>query len=120
MERTDRANRVLWISRHTMTPEQYSDLERIADGPVELIPWTDTVKEAAELEGAIEKADLIAAVLPTELLAQVLRLAEGKPVLQSVSGRVSLPETGSGERQFAFVHAYWQRILRLDWAAERL
>lgn len=120
MDRTDKTTQVLWISRHTMTPEQRSDLERIADGPVELVPWTDTVKEAGVLREAIGQADLIAAVLPVELLAQVFRLANGKPVIQSVSGRIPLPETRDGERQFAFVHQYWQRITRLDWAAQRL
>lgn len=111
--------RVLWISRHEMTGAQIADLERALGGPVELLPWRDTVEDAAELAPAIAAADAVAAVLPPELLAGVLALAGEKPVLQAVSGReatgrvLTLPD-GRREPEFAFAHRGWRRVLRLE------
>ena len=68
------SRRVLWVSRHEMTPAQRSDLERIMGGPVTLLPWRDTVRSAEELRPVLETADAAAVVLPLELLGEVLRL----------------------------------------------
>ena len=111
--------RVLWVSRHEMTGAQFSDLERVLGGPVELLPWRDTVRDPAELIPALAGADAVAAVLPPELLAGVLALAGEKPVLQAVSGReatgriLTLPD-GRREPEFAYVHRGWQQVLRLE------
>ena len=111
--------RVLWISRHEMTRDQWADLERALGGLVELLPWRDTVADAAQLLPALEGVDAVAAVLPVELLAQLLPLAGGKPVLVAVSGREAtgrvraLPD-GRQEPEFAFVHRGWRQILRLE------
>lgn len=111
--------RVLWVSRHEMTPEQLADLERVMGGPVELLPWRDTVREAARLVPALKEADAAAVVLPLELLGELLPLAGGKPVLQAVSGREATGRTvttpdGRREPEFAFVHRGWRQILRLE------
>ena len=110
---------VLWISRHSMTPEQLADLERIMGGPVRLRPWTDTVTDIAELAVAAREADAVAAVLPPELLSGLLRLAQGKPVLIAESGRLSTGRTTAGvsgqpEPEYAFVHPCWRQLLRLE------
>lgn len=111
--------KVLWISRHEMTPAQRSDLERVMGGPVELLPWPDTIRDAEELAPAIAESDAVAAVLPPELLCRVLHLAGGKPVMQSVSSRkptgrtVTTPD-GRQEVEFAFVHTGWQQIVRME------
>lgn len=110
--------RVLWISRHRMAPDQREDLERIMGGPVALIPWRESVRDVSELRPSLEEADAAAVVLPLELLAQLLPLAEGKPVLQAVSGRVPtgrmIPTPDGGqEPEFAFVHRGWRQLLRL-------
>lgn len=111
--------RVLWVSRHEMTRDQRADLERALGGPVELLPWQDTVADVAQLRPALEGADAVAAVLPVELLAQLLPLAGGKPVLVATSGREptgrvhTLPD-GRQEPEFAFVHQGWRQILRLE------
>ncbi|MBD5102505.1 MAG: hypothetical protein HDT27_07420 [Subdoligranulum sp.] len=111
--------KVLWISRHEMTPAQRADLERVMNGPVELLLWRDTVRQAAELAPAIAESDAVAAVLPPELLCEVLYLAGGKPVMQSLSARrptgrtVSMPD-GRRDPEFAFVHAGWQQIVRME------
>lgn len=111
--------RVLWVSRHEMTRDQRADLERALGGPVELIPWRDTVADAAQLLPALEGTDAAAVVLPVELLAQLLPLAGERPVLTAASGREAtgrvhtLPD-GRREPEFAFVHRGWRQILRLE------
>lgn len=111
--------RVLWVSRHEMIPDQRADLERALGGQVELFPWRDTVRDAAELVPALARVDAVAVVLPLELLAELLTLAGDKPVLQAVSGRdatgrtVTLPD-GRQEPEFAYAHRGWRRILRLE------
>ena len=110
---------VLWISRHDMTPEQFADLERIIGAPVCLRPWRDTVGEVVTLAPALREADAVAAVLPPEKLAGLLRLAEGKPVFIAVSGRIPTGRTaesasGRPEPEFAFVHRCWRQLLRLE------
>lgn len=111
--------RVLWISRHQMTPEQWADLERAMGDTVVLACWTDTVKDLGVLRPLVEWADAVAAVLPVELLSELVKLAGARPVLQAVSGRQptgrthTLPD-GREEPEFAFVHRCWQQILRLE------
>ncbi len=110
---------VLWISRHEMTPDQRADLERIMGGEVNLIPWHDTVEDLSCLEPLIARSDAVAAVLPPELLSQLLVLADGKPVLQAVSwrrpaGRSRSVPGGGSEPEFTYVHRCWQQILRLE------
>lgn len=115
---TERGRTVLWISRHEMTEPQLRDLERVMCGPVRLLRWTDTVKEITDLAPALDQVDAVAAVLPVEKLAQLLKLAGNKPVLQAVSdraatGRMTTQPDGRVEREFAFVHRYWQQVLRI-------
>ena len=117
--------KVLWISRHEMTPAQREDLERVMRAPVTLIPWKDTVEDIAELLPALRQADAAAAVLPPEKLSALLQAADGKPVLQAVSGRAPTGRTvisanGTPEPEFAFVHLYWERILKLELRTRRL
>ena len=111
--------RVLWISRHQMTAEQRSDLERVMGEAVELPPWTKTVENLAELRPEVEQADAVAAVLPVELLAELVRLAGKRPVLQTAAvrtptGRVRTLPDGRREPEFAFAHGGWRQILRLE------
>ena len=111
--------KVLWISRHEMTTAQLSDLERIMGGTVKLLCWKENVRNVTELMPLIEQADAIAAVLPLQMQANLLKGAEGKPVLQAVAERV-LSETertledGRKEREVQFVHKRWEQLLRID------
>lgn len=116
---------VLWISRHGMTDAQMADLERIMEGPVRLLPWRDTVRDVSALAPAVEEADAVAAVLPLELMARLLRMSGGKPVLQAVSrrlptGRTQVTPEGGQEPEFAFVHDCWQQVLRLEIETKKL
>jgi len=110
---------VLWVARHQMTAEQFHDLERIQGEPICLSPWKNTVQRIGELLPHIAQADAVAAVLPPELLMELLHSAGGKPVLQAVSkrvptGRIITLADGRTEPEFAFVHGGWKQILRLE------
>lgn len=111
--------RVLWISRHQMTQDQKYDLEQVLGNQVVLVMWTETVESMATLLPLVEQADAVAAVLPTNLLAQMWKHCRGKPLLQSVSrrvptGRVHVFSDGTVEPEFRFVHGGWQQICRLE------
>ena len=71
------------------------------------------------------QADAIAAVLPVELLAELVTLADERPVMQSVSGRRFTGRTlhltdGQTEPEIAFEHLYWQQIVKLELQTRRL
>jgi len=68
------------------------------------------VRSVSELHEAVGEADIIAAVLPLELLL----LADGKPVLQSVSARLDDGVNENGERQFRFAHVRWRQLKRIE------
>ena len=112
------SRRVLWVSRHSMTEDQRQDLERIMGGPVELDTWSDTVQDVEELRPRLREADAVAAVLPTEKLADLLMIAGKRPVLQAESARVptgrwTIQPGGAVEREFAFIHQGWKQILEV-------
>jgi len=86
---------VLWVSRHEMTPQQLADLET---------------------------ADAVAAVLPVDLLAELLDIAGQKPVLlassvREVTGRTILLPDGRRENEVRFVHCGWRQLLCLTFKA---
>ena len=90
---------VLWISRHTMTEPQQSDLARVLGDTVQVLPYTQTVKQADVLRPLIEQADAIAAVLPVELLAELVTLADARCIwLMDRPSRKSPSSTCTGSR----------------------
>lgn len=116
---------VLWVSRHNMTPEQYGDLERIAGGKVQLHQYDATVRNAEDLRESIASADIIAVVLPVDIMSQVLKMAGTKPVIQSVNERVptgqaKVLDNGKTENEYRFVHAYWEQMLKIEIETKRL
>ena len=117
--------KVLWMSRHCMTKEQIEDLNRIAGENVEIIPWKETVHSVLELKPLIEEGDIIAAVLPLDLLAKLLEICDGKMVLQSVADRIPSGKLrtfvgGMVEQEFEFRHKYWQQIIKISVEVKRL
>ena len=72
--------KILWFSRHKMTPEQ-----KLALGDVEIMQINKTINSAYELKDEIDECDIIAIVAPINLQQQFLKLAEGKPVIMAVS-----------------------------------
>ncbi len=116
--------KVLWVSRHEMTTAQKADLDRIMGGAV-LVPMQETVRDIDVLRPLVAEVDAVAAVLPPELLADLLAIADGKPVLRAVSGRQATGQTvtlqdGRHEPEFAFVHVCWEQVLRVEILTRRL
>ncbi|OUQ43214.1 hypothetical protein B5E65_05420 [Gemmiger sp. An120] len=111
--------KVLWVSRHQMTPEQLADLERVMQDQVELLQYKDTLKTVDELKPLLPQVQAIAVVLPLEMVAQLMPLAGDRPVLQSVSrripsGRMLHLADGRAEEEFVFEHNGWQQIVHLQ------
>jgi len=116
---------VFWISRHEMTSSQRADLERVLGDSIQLDCWRDSVNDLAELDGALSRADAVAAVLPVRLLVGLVNRVRGKPVLQAVSGRRPTGRTvtlddGRQEQEFLFDHLYWEQILHAEFRTQRL
>lgn len=111
--------KILWISRHVLSNDQRSGLERLIGGSFELIWWKENVEDMAELAPAVAAADVIAAVLPVHLLTQLTRMATGKPVLVDLARRTLIPCDGP-EDATLFAHGGWQRIRRLELELESL
>ncbi len=116
---------VLWISRHEMMPSQQADLERVMGGPVRLTLWKDTVRDILTLLPMVREADAVAAVLPLELLAKLVKIPGEKPVLQSVcrrtlTGRMIVTSDGRQDPEVCYVHEYWQQILQVEVQTKRL
>lgn len=108
------AKKILWISRHYLTEEQLNGLEVIF-GKFEIIHFSETVEDIAQLSDYVKDADVIAAVLPVKLLSELVNMADGKPVIQSISGRYKTEnkvDQGNGVLvyDYKFKHMYWQRI----------
>lgn len=106
--------KILWISRHEMTPQQEQDLSRIVNDEFEFIILNKTIKIIDEIAPYIEKVNLITAVLPTLLLSELVKLAKDIPVLQSVSERVESIDETTNTKKFTFVHSHWQQIVKMD------
>ena len=110
--------KVRWISRHVLSPEQRQGLERLY-GSFELTWWKANVEDLALLAPAVNRADVIAAVLPIHLLAGLLAMAGEKPVLVDLALRTLVPSEGP-EDDTRFAHGGWQRIRKLELELEPL
>lgn len=105
--------KVLWISRHHLTGEQMTGLEAVCGGDFALRWWQDNVEDVAELGKAVAEADVVAAVLPLELLAELVAMAAPRPVVIAKAKRVLVP-TEEGEPLVRFTHDGWQQVKRLE------
>ena len=103
-ERINMTKKVLWFSRHEMTPEQ-----RAALGDVEINQINRSINSAYELQEDINDSDIIAIVAPINLQQQFLKLAEGKPVIMAVNNRVLVPQEG-GEDKVEFHFVKWEQL----------
>lgn len=103
-ERKNMAKKVLWFSRHAMTPEQLAAL-----GDVEVTQINRTVNSAYELEDEIKAADIVAIVAPINLQQQFLKLAAGKPVIMAVNDRRLIPQP-EGEDKVEFHFVKWEQL----------
>ena len=117
--------KILWVFRHPMTKLQIEDLKRIY-GEFELKKMDTTVNNVSEIIEAGADCEILAVVLPPNLLAELVnpRINE-KPVIRSISDRVYSgeyvnPDTGKLETKYNFVHKCWERIVKIEIVTEKL
>ena len=108
-----RKKHVLWISRHPLDAAQREELEALCGGSICLCWWRENVEQIRALRDAVAGADVIAAVLPMHLMAELMPLAGDRPVLISRARR-ELVDGGGEEAAVRFTHGGWQRVRRLE------
>lgn len=101
--------RVLWFSRHEMTPEQ-----RAALGDCEITQINRSINSAFELQEEIESADIVAIVAPINLQAQFLKLAGSRPVIMAVNDRVLVPQPNGEEDKVEFRFVKWEQLEKIE------
>lgn len=104
--------KVLWFSRHEMTPEQKAAL-----GDCEITQISKTINSAYELADEIAAADVIAIVAPINIQAQFLKLAGDKPVITAKSKRLLVHQDGS-EDKVVFQFEKWERLVKIEVVTE--
>lgn len=122
----NQVTKVLWFSRHNMTDDQLADLKRIF-GEIKINHVNANASDVNDILEAGKDADVLAVVLPPALLAQLTNpRINQKPVIRSIANREATgnmiinPATGKEEPEFKFVHAGWERVLKVEVITERL
>lgn len=109
--------KILWFSRHPLSREQMSDLERIFGSDLEINQVNRTISSATELRDEIASSDVVAVVAPLPLQAEFLKLAgNDKPVIFCKNERILLDDGAKVE----FKHAGWFRIREIKTVFEQL
>ena len=118
---------VLWFSRHTMTNNQLSDLKRIFGEGITIHQVSASATSFRDVLEAGKDDDVLAVVLPPAMLADLTNPRNNtKPVIRAIANRVATgkqvvnPATGQLEDEFKFVHAGWERVLKIEVVTERL
>lgn len=118
--------KVLWLSRHTMTEEQLSDLNRIY-GKVELITFDQPVSNWKDVLEVGKDCDVLAVVLPPAILTDLTNPRNNqKPVIRAKANRVPTGKTvinsatGKEEIEYQFQHAGWERVVKIEVIVEDL
>ena len=111
--------KILWLSRHNMTGEQYADLKRIYGnyGKIEIKQVSKTVNGWQDVVDLGYDCDVLAVVLPISILADLTNPRNNrKPVIRAKSNRVPTgksvlnPATGKEEEEYLFEHVGWEQI----------
>ena len=118
---------VLWFSRHNMTNDQIDDLKRIFGSDITINHVSANAASWKDVVDAGANDDVLAVVLPPALLTDLTNPRNNqKPVIRAIANRVPTgkqvvnPATGKLEDEFKFVHAGWERVLKIEVVTERL
>lgn len=103
------SQKVLWFSRHEMTPEQKAAL----GNDVDITQINQTINHASELSDEIKKADVIAIVAPIGLQKEFLNLADEKPVIMAKNQRIFEPQP-DGEDKVRFRFDGWEQLKKIE------
>jgi len=117
---------VLWLSRHTMTGEQLKDLNNVCQERVNIIQVNKSFRNADEIIGVIKeeekthgRVDILAVVLPIELVAELLSKVS-IPVIFAKNDRILVKNPDGGEDKVQFRHAGWFQYKKIEIEVERL
>ena len=118
---------ILWFSRHNMTDAQLVDLKRIFGDHITVHHVTANAASFKDVLEAGKDDDVLAVVLPPALLADLTNPRNNtKPVIRAIANRVPTgkqvinPATGKLEDEFKFVHAGWEKVVKIEVVTERL
>ncbi len=118
--------KILWLSRHSMTETQLTDLIRIY-GEVEVKTFDQTVSSWRDVVEAGKDCDILAVVLPPAILADLTNPRNNsKPVIRAKMNRVPTgrtlvnPATGKEETEYCFHHDGWERVIKVEVLTEAL
>lgn len=118
--------RILWVSKNQMTKGQIEDLRRIY-GDFELVKFDQTVNDVKEIIEAGKDCDILAVVLPSTLLVDLVNPRNNKkPVIRPIANRIETgkvvvnPKTGKKEIEYRFVHFAWEQILKIGIITKKL
>ena len=119
--------KILWLSRHNMTEDQITDLRRIYGNDIEIKHYTNTVNSWKDVVEVGSDCDVLAVVLPPAILADLVNPRNNsKPVIRAIAKRIETgnmivnPATNEKEKEFKFVHAGWERVIKIEVITERL
>ena len=119
--------RILWFSRHNMTTDQISDLKRIFGEDIEIKHVSENAASFRDVLAAGEDCDVLAVVLPPALLADLTNPRNNtKPVIRAIANRVATgnkvvnPATDREEDEYKFVHAGWEKVVKIEVVTEKL
>lgn len=124
--------KVLWFSRHEMTPDQRGALQAKL-GQIEVTQADGTMPnvhvafqgkingvdaEIPAFKDLLQKFDVVAIVAPINLQQQILGVAGDTPVIfaESKRERISVPD--GQEPQFAFIFKGWKRLVEVKVVTE--
>lgn len=99
--------KILWLSRHQMTEEQINELIKIY-GDVIIIQDNKQINNVEELLQDIESMDVLAVVLPIEMVGELLKITD-KPVIYAENKRV-FDEDG----KVAFSFGGWRQYVKVQ------
>ena len=103
--------KILWVSRHQLTSEQLSGLEKIARTDVEIKTLNKTISSVDEIVKESEDCDFIAVVLPVGLLAELYEnLKPDQTILVPRSKRLMVPSEDGTENKVIFAYDGWEVI----------
>jgi hypothetical protein len=114
--------KILWFSRHEMSASQHQALVdklgeievcQVSGSPANVhVSFTDTVSgtEKAPLKELVQGFDVVAVVLPVNMLQQLLQFTGDKPVIQALNKRVLVPQKDGIVDKVEFVFDGWQQV----------
>ena len=105
--RIRRMKKILWLSRHQMTEEQINELMKIY-GDIIVLQDSKQINNVEELLQDIESMDVLAVVLPIEMVGELLKITD-KPIIYAENKRV-FDENG----KVAFSFGGWRQYVRVD------